>query len=63
MKLNDLIKRLEKIKEKAGNVNIVVDYDENGWYDLEEVKLIKKVDLMNAEFEKPFVNLKSSNEC
>jgi len=57
VKVGELIKKLSKLKEKHGNLDIVIDYDENGYYDTVSVKPIvdDEGDLL--------INIKSSNEC
>lgn len=56
MKLSYLIKRLQDIKDGIkGDPDIVIDYDENGYFNLEGVKEI-------VEDSEIMINLKSSNE-
>lgn len=58
IKLKKLISLLEKALEKNGNLEVRIDNDpENGWYDLEKVKVE-----YDKDFKEKFVNLKSSNE-
>lgn len=61
MKVKQLIKKLTKLQEKHGNIDIVIDYDENGWYSSEKVEVLDHLD--DGEFECKFINIKSSNEC
>lgn len=60
MKIKELIKKLQKLEEKHGNLEIVIDYDEHGWYNAEKVE---KVDhYFDGECHDCFINIKSSNE-
>lgn len=61
MKVSKLIKKLEKLKAKYGNVEAVIDYDENGWYASEEVKPMVHREQDSEDI--LFINIKSSNEC
>lgn len=60
MKVGMLIAKLKKLKEKHGNLDIVIDYDENGWYSSEKVEVLDHYD--DEDFECEFINIKSSNE-
>lgn len=58
MRLKTLIKRLQALENEHANTEVVVDFDENGFYMLEDVGFVK--DENNDD--KPYINLKSSNE-
>lgn len=60
MKLKALIRRLQALDEKEDNIEVVVDFDENGFYKLEKITVI--TDHSNAEKSTRMVNLVSSNE-
>ena len=56
MKVKELIKKLQKLEEKHGNLEVIIDYDEHGWYETEKVE---KVDhWSNGDF----INIKSSDK-
>jgi len=59
MKLNQLIAKLETIRNNLRpvelNPEVLIDCDENGFYNLEKVRIIKDED-------DTYINLKSSNE-
>lgn len=58
MKLKELIRLLGKLEDEYKNHDVIVDFDENGWYDLEKVRIV-----VDPESEKCFINLQSSNEA
>lgn len=57
MKLKTLIKRLQKLEAKHKTVDVIVDFDEHGYFNLEKVKVVK-----DKETKKVMINLQSSNE-
>lgn len=62
MKLSKLIEKLEKIENKYGNIEVRIDNDENGWYDVEKVQF-KKIDPFNNTGSKnQFADIKISNK-
>jgi hypothetical protein len=61
MKLKALIKKLQKIEEKHGNLDCVVDMDDNGYYNLENVKAEEDMEDERVG-QRIVVNLRSSNE-
>ena len=58
MKLKTLIKKLQKLENEHKDRDVVVDFDENGFLNLEDVKLVKG----ENNDGKKLINLKSSNE-
>ena len=56
LKISKVIERLEQIKDMAGDLEIVIDLDENGFYNLEKVETRKTDD---GEL---VCNFQSSNE-
>lgn len=58
MKVSQVIKRLQKLKDEFGDLAVVIDMDENGWYNAEKVELA-----VPEEDDTLFINIKSSNEC
>jgi len=57
MKVSLLIKKLQKMQKQEGDVDVVIDQDENGFYDLEAVELKH-----DRELDEMFINIKSSSE-
>jgi hypothetical protein len=55
MKLVNLIIELKELHEKHGNIDVVIDHDENGYHNVEKVKKI-------TDDGNEFINIKSSNE-
>lgn len=55
MKKNELIRKLQKIE---GNLEIRVDFDDNGWFELEKVSVLTDDDEGGCLF----INVKTSNE-
>lgn len=56
MKLSKLVERLKKIqKDLKIDPDVVIDFDENGWYELDKVQVVSDADDV-------MINLKSSNE-
>ena len=46
MKLKTLINKLEKLKQKHGNIEVIIDYGdtdapEEGWYSCDTVEMVK----------------------
>lgn len=60
MKVGMLISKLKKMKERYGNLEVVIDYDENGWWDTEKVQIVDEDFDPGESF--AFINIKSSNE-
>jgi hypothetical protein len=62
MKASTLIQKLQRAIEKGGDLEVVIDFDDNGHYTTEEVSLVKDDSL---EDEKPicYINIRSSNEA
>ncbi len=60
MKLKTLIKKLQKLEKDHKNADVVVDFDENGFFNLEKVIIVRDGD--DDAPGKMLVNLKSSNE-
>ena len=56
MKVKELIKKLQKLEEKHGNLEVIIDYDEHGWYETE------KVEKVDHWFNGDFINIKSSDK-
>ena len=55
MKVSELIEKLRTIATREGDVGIVVGYDKDGWYDVEDIEPVyteKEV----------YINIKTSNE-
>ena len=62
MKVSELIKKLEKLLKKHGDIYVVVDLDKDGYYNLEKVKMSRTDDA--GDTGKGLVcNLISSNEA
>ena len=58
MKLSETIKALQALqKQLKTDPDLVIDHDENGYFDLEEVQL------KTCEDQEIVINLKSSNEA
>lgn len=62
MTITELIKKLEKAKEKYGNVQVArynYDYEQGDYHDLIKiVKLIKTDNYQNESFDIPYIYLK-----
>lgn len=55
MKLNQLIQKLLYLRELHGDVEVIIDHDENGWFTIEE---LEKTDYDGETM----INIISSNE-
>ena len=58
MKLKTLIKKLQKLENEYKDSIVVIDFDDNGFFILEDVNLIKD----DGNDGRWMINLKSSNE-
>ena len=58
MKLKTLIKKLQKLENEYKDSIVVIDFDDNGFFILEDVNLIKD----DGDDGRWVINLKSSNE-
>ena len=56
MNVSQLIEKLLAFRALHGNMDVLIDYAEDGWYELEKVQLLN-------DGEEYFVNLVSSNEA
>lgn len=57
MKLNALIKRLQKLQSQIkGDPDVIIDFDENGYFSLEEAGIVE-------DEGEVMINIKSSNEA
>ncbi len=61
MKIGEVIIKLRDIREKHGNLDVIVDYDENGWYASEKIEVGTHKE--EGEKDYKFVNFISSNEA
>lgn len=55
MKLKTLITELQKLEEQHGDLDVIVDQDKNGYYELEKAEFV----FIEGD---GLINLKSSNE-
>jgi len=56
IKTSDLISMLKELLKKHGDLDIVINANSDGWYNLEEVDIFKDED------GEEFINLSSSND-